>query len=147
MPKKIVTWVLVADRAEARVFANDGPGRGLKRAKGHEFSAPHPPARELVSDREGRRNSGGARHAMTPRTEPERHAAQEFARTLTRFLEDHAMNKSYQRLVLVAPPRMLGDLRAELPGHAKAAVIGAVDKDLVHLDDHAVAKHLSELVF
>lgn len=152
MPKKVITWVLVADGAHARVLANDGPERGLTRSPGYEVSAPHPPAREIVSDREGRNanrmaGGGGGRHALTPKTEPQRHAAQEFARTVARFLDEAAAKKSYQRLVLVAPPRMLGDLRSALPAHALATVTGEIDKDLVHLDDAAVAKHLAEVVF
>jgi protein required for attachment to host cells len=83
---------------------------------------------------------------MKPRTEPQRHLEKEFAKTLARFLEKEALKKSYQRLVLVASPNMLGDLRSELSVHALAAVSDQVNKDLVHMDDAAVAKHLSEIV-
>ena len=151
MPKRIITWVLVADGGHARVLVNDGPGRGLKPALDREFAASHPRVRDIVSDRQGRRanrlaGGGGGRHAMDPKTGPQRVLEQNFARELARFLEKQAVNKRYQRLVLVAPPRTLGDLRAELPGHARAAVTAEVVKDLVRLDDAAVARHLSEVV-
>lgn len=151
MAKTVVTWVLLADGAVARVLTNNGPGQGLKRSAGHEFSVAHPLARDIVSDREGRQadraaGGGGSRHAMKPRTEPQRHLEKEFAKTLARFLEKEALKKSYQRLVLVASPNMLGDLRSELSVHALAAVSDQVNKDLVHMDDAAVAKHLSEIV-
>ncbi len=152
MPKRIITWVLVADGGRARVLANDGPGRGLKPALNYEFAAIHPLARDIVSDRQGRQadrvaGGGGGRHAMESRTAPQRQLEQDFARTLARFLDKEAMKKRYQRLVLVAPPRTLGDLRAELPRHARAAVTAELDKDLVRLDDADVARHLSEVVF
>jgi hypothetical protein len=27
--KRIITWILVADAAQGRLFCNDGPGRGI----------------------------------------------------------------------------------------------------------------------
>lgn len=150
MPKKTITWVLVADGAQARVLSNDGPGRGLKPAMDRGFESGRQHTREIVSDRQGRHpdrtGGGGGRHAMDPKTDPHRHMEHEFARSLAEVLEKEAINKRFDRLVLVAPPRMLGDLRAELAPHARAAVTAEVDKDLVHLADAEVARHLDEII-
>ena len=32
MVKKTVTWILVADGAQARLYSNDGPGHGIRPA-------------------------------------------------------------------------------------------------------------------
>ena len=40
------------------------------------------------------------------------------------------------------PPRALGDLRSTLPPHAKALVTKELDKDLVHLPEQDLEKHL-----
>ena len=67
MPKKIVTWVLVADATHAAILVNDGPGRGLSLVDSPAFksSVPHY-TRDAVSDRGGRSwGAGGAgRHGM-----------------------------------------------------------------------------------
>ena len=36
--KKTVTWVLIADGAQARVLENTGPGKGLRQVEGLDFS-------------------------------------------------------------------------------------------------------------
>ena len=47
-------------------------------------------------------------------------------------------------LVLVAAPRALGDLRAMLAPHAAGLVTRELDKDLVHLPQRDLEKHLLE---
>lgn len=151
MGRKTVTWVAVADGSGARLFANDGPGLGLHPAMAREFSADQPPVRDIVSDRAGRHPDretgiGGGRHAMDPRTDPRRHVEEEFIRGVAGVLGAEALKKSYQRLVLVAPPRTLGDLRRMLPRHAAGLVTAEVNKDLVHLDAGQVAGRLADIL-
>ena len=55
-----------------------------------------------------------------------------------------ALDKKFDRLVLVAPPKALGDLRAELPKHAQERVTHELPKDLVHLDGQGLAQHLTD---
>lgn len=145
MARKIVTWIVVADGAHTRIFANDGPGKGLRAALEKDFEAnlPHA-ARDILSDRPGRNTAapGMARHAMDPRTDPKRHLEQDFARTVAAMLGEAAQEKFFDRLILVAPPKTLGDLRAELPKHAEALVTGTLDKDLVGMKEAAIEKHL-----
>lgn len=145
MRKKIVTWVLVADGTHAAVYINDGPGRGLNPADAPVFKADIPSfTRDIVSDREGRSwGAGGVgRHGMEPRTDPKRHSEFDFAREVAQALGQAALDKKFDRLVLVAPPKALGDLRAKLPKHAQDRVTHEVPKDLVHLDSQALEKHL-----
>jgi protein required for attachment to host cells len=147
MPKKVVTWVLVADATHASVFVNDGPGRGLSPADEPSFKSGVPRyTREVVSDREGRSwGAGGVgRHGMDPPTDPKRHAEASFAREVAQTIGQAALDKKFDRLVLVAPPKALGDLRAELPKHAQDRVTREIPKDLVHLDGNGLARHLTE---
>lgn len=145
MPKKIITWVLVADGARAAVYVNDGPGRGLNPADAPTFKGNVPQyTRDVVSDREGRSwGAGGVgRHGMEPRTDPKRHSEYDFAREVAQVLGEAARDRKFDRLILVAPPKALGDLRAELPKHAQDRVTHEVPKDLVNLDSQALEKHL-----
>lgn len=145
MVKKNITWILVADGTRAAIYGNDGPGRGIYRAIEKDFAIDLPShVGDMVSDQEGRAaNPGGnGHHSMGPRTDPRRHRETEFIRSVASVLEEAALTKSYDRLVLVAPPKALGDLRANLASHATALVTRELDKDLVHLSELELEKHL-----
>ena len=145
MVKKTVTWILVADGAQARLYANDGPGHGIHPATEWDFALDLPSkVGDIVSDREGRvvSSGGSGHHALNPRIDPRRHLEAEFLKSVATFLEEGALAKSYDRLVLVAAPRALGDLRAMLAPHAAGLVTRELDKDLVHLPQRDLEKHL-----
>ena len=145
MVKKTVTWVLVADGAQAHLYANDGPGHGIHPATEWDFVLDLPSkVGDIVSDQEGRaaNPAGRGHHVIGPRTDPRRHLESEFLRSVAAFLEEGALAKSYDRLVLVAAPRALGELRAVLAPHAAGLVTQELDKDLVHLPQQDLEKHL-----
>ena len=110
---------------------------------GYESKLP-PKVRDILTDKRGRNTAapGMGRHAMDPKTDPKRHIVHEFARSIAEMLGETAQAGFYDRLILVAPPKTLGDLRSELPRHAETRVTATVDKDLVNLDDRAIERHL-----
>lgn len=145
MARKMVTWILVADGTQAAVYGNDGPGQGIYRATKEDFAIDLPShVGDIVSDQEGRAaNPGGKEHhALEPRTDPRRHLETEFLRTVASVLEEAAQAKKYDRLVLAAAPRALGELRRILAPHAAALVTKELNKDLVHLSEKDLASHL-----
>jgi protein required for attachment to host cells len=146
--KKTITWILVADGARARVLKNEGPGKGLQPALNQDFIGENLSSAELVSDRPGRTfdGSGDGRHAKVPHSDPHRNAKRVFAREMARFLERESAKHSFDRLVLVAPPQALGDLRAALSGSAKAKVSGEMNKDLTTLSVTEIAAHLGAVL-
>lgn len=146
--RKTTTWILIADGARAHILENDGPGKGLA-------PAPVPPQethldadREVYADRPGRAQEsvGGARHAVERRVDWHRFEKAQFAGRLAELLDAAAGAKRFDRLVLVAPPRTLGDLRAALAPATRAKVDGEIDKDLTHLPDHELPAHLEGLL-
>lgn len=146
--KKIVTWILVADGVRARVLANEGPGKGLVEAFDRDFIGENALMREAVSDKPGRTQESATtdRHAMEPRTDWQRFEKHQFARRMAEILEAAAKQKMFDRLVLIAPPQALGDLRAELGRHAKDRITGELDKDLTHVAIHDLPGYLGDLV-
>jgi NhaA family Na+:H+ antiporter len=52
-------------------------------------------------------------------------------------------NKSFDKLVLIAPPKMLGDLRAQLDKSVLPHIIGSLSKDLTHLSAGEIMIHLN----
>lgn len=133
-PRK--TWVLVADGARARVLENDGPGKGLQPALGFDFAAPHAATRDFVTDKPGRGHGPGgtAHHAKPPRVDWHTFEKHLFAKTLADALDGADQNGAFDDLVLVAPPKALGELRQALGDRVKAKVKAEVGKDLTHLE-------------
>lgn len=147
MPTKpLTTWVLVADGAKARLLERIGANDPLTPASSKCFTDPEArtPTRDLGADRPGRvrESANTARHAMEPRVDWHRYAKEQFAKSVAGALEEAALSKKYEALILVAPPRALGDLRSALGQHAKALVAGEVAKDLTNLSDHELPPHL-----
>jgi protein required for attachment to host cells len=137
-----LTWILVADGTEARILESAGPGLPLSVVGTFE-----PDGQEAFredSDRPGRvhESADTARHSLKPETKVARRVAQAFARELADRLSAKA---PYDRLILVAPPRFLGELKAALPKSVAGRVILTVDKDLTRESDREIARRLAEL--
>src|SRR5690606_33326050 len=126
--KKTVTWVLIADGHRARVLQNDGPGKGFFPPLKQEYIGSAAPTREIVSDRQGRTfdSKGQGRHAMEPQTDPHRYEKLRFAKQLSEELEAYQKKGAFDRLVIVAAPQTLGDLRNELSAGVKAMIVAEV---------------------
>jgi protein required for attachment to host cells len=130
--KSVRTWVLIADAGRARVLESRGPGTGLHAVDGLSFAQDTPPSRELGRDQPPRSfdSVGSGRHAMEPRNDPHRAQKLDFARQLADVLGAALAQKSFDKLVVVAPPPFLGDLRGVWPAPVAAAIVGEIAKDL-----------------
>jgi len=142
------TWILIADGARARILQNDGPGKGLHEVEGLVFHGDHAATHELMSDREGRSHSsvGPGRSAIEAHSDPHRELKKKFAHQLAETLSRGLQQKAYDRLVIVAAPSALGDLRAALPAQVRAKLTGEVAKDLTKTPDSELADHLRDVL-
>lgn len=141
--KPIVTLVLIADDHEARLLVNEGVGKGLSQLAQHS-AAELDADRFAYSDERGRATAapGMARHAMEPRSSPERQAREAFAAHVVAALRQVWQAGGHDRIVLAAAPRMLGALRAEL-GDLAAHVAASLDKDLVRVPLSDLPRHFA----
>ncbi|MEX0627924.1 MAG: host attachment protein [Cucumibacter sp.] len=142
--KPIVTWILIADGARARVLENTGPGKGLREVEGFEFADARLRARDIMADRAGRSfaSVGHSRSAMESPTDPVDKREADFARSLAVMLEKQRRVGAFDRLILVAAPNALGDLRASLTPRVRAIVYAELSKDLTKVPNAEMAKHL-----
>src|SRR5512145_1688448 len=143
--KPIRTWVLIADAARARVFENTGKGTGLTIVQDVTLDAELLPSHELGTDRPGRSfdSVGSGRHAMESPSDLHREQKRQFARRVAEAIEERQARKSFHRLVLVAPPVTMGDLRAALPDKVKAVVAAEVVADLTRTPTSELPAHLT----
>ena len=138
------TWVLIADGARARVLENSGPGHSWVSIERLVFHADHSATHELVSDRAGRSfsSSGAGRSAIESRSDPHRELKAKFARHLADILASELAQGSYHRLIVVAAPVTLGDLREAVSAQVRATIVDEIAHDLTKIPDSEVAAHL-----
>jgi len=146
--KKTITWVLIANGAQARVLENTGPGKGLKQVDGLDFAIDPLMAREIVSDKPGRSHSsvGHGRSAMEPKTDPVEHRETEFVRGLADMLESAQQRGAYDRLIIAAAPIALGDIRKAISPAVKKTILAELDKDLTNTPTAQLDKHLDGIL-
>lgn len=139
------TWVVVADGTRARLF-NRHRNRKLE-----EFDVLLSPEHrlhegDLVTDRDGRAldYGGMGRHAVGTKNATKNHEMTSFARRLASRLEEGRHAGELERLVLVAPPRFLGQLRSQLSGQSADLVALTIDKELTTLSAEKLESHLPE---
>ena len=144
--KPIITWIVIADGARARVMRNDGPGKGVQAVQGLVFQGDHSPSSEIMTDKPGRAfdSVGNARHGMEPSQDPHDDLKSQFVRQVVGELETHI--DAYDRLIIVAPPRALGLFRKERPAVVASKGTGELDKDLTHLPNAELPSHLGKLL-
>lgn len=147
MPDK-ATWIVVTDGGHARIAVSEGTGPKLRIAPTYvkEMDADVPAGRDIVTDKPGRTfdSAGTGRHAMAPPSDPREQAKQEFIRSVAQCLEDAAGQGKFQRLILVAPPRALGELRSCLSSGLQSKVAHEVAKDLNRLSPAELGEHLAK---
>jgi protein required for attachment to host cells len=146
--KPIVTWVLIADGAQARVLENTGPGKGLNRVDGLEFSQEPLLARDINSDRQGRSFSsvGHGRSAYEPKTDPVDHREAAFLKKVAAMLDKKQCERAYDRLVIAASPIALGDIRKALTEGVKKSIMAEIPKDLTNIPPTQLNKHLDGII-
>ncbi len=132
------TWIVVADGASAQFFQirEDANGGGLEPAASDMASGIHRHASDLKSDEPGRAFAGAgssARSAMEPHHDYHKLEKHEFVRAIAASLERAFDAHEFERLVLVAPERSLGEFRSELPPKLKAVVWHEIAKDITKL--------------
>ncbi|MFZ5555982.1 MAG: host attachment protein [Pseudomonadota bacterium] len=142
------TWILVANASKAHLYLNDGPKKGLKKLKEFDHAASREKGSQLVSDRPGHNKSRGNGHgSYISQTEPKQAEAQHFAIELSRVLGHGRSTNEYQRLILVAPPAFMGELRNHLDPHTLHLVSDSFEKDYTKVPPKELHGHLESCIF
>jgi protein required for attachment to host cells len=128
-----ITWVAVADGEKAVILRNDDLDArpSLRLVEATEID--NPPSREQAVAPAGRNNDGRAgsmRKSAFDETDFHRLAKAEFARGFAAKLNRAAAAGAFDRLVVIAPPATLGELRAEYHADLKKRLVGEIDRDL-----------------
>jgi protein required for attachment to host cells len=116
------TWILVGDGSHARLFQVDDASKtwSLVRRVDREHS------REKTDRADSNEDRG--EHG--------------FARQLVAELETARQQGTFDRLVLVAAPKFLGQLRGELAAPLAACVVKSLDHDYTQMAEEELPKHV-----
>jgi protein required for attachment to host cells len=135
--KPLRIWVLVADGARARVLRNVVTHeRAAEPLEELVFTSPKKQLREIMADKPGRgfASAGAARRSsMEYHSDPVHEEQQAFAETLVSVLDEHLVAGDFDRLAIIAAPRMLGDLRQALSETLRSVTVAEISKDLTKL--------------
>jgi len=149
--------IVVADQGEARFYDALHADSQLRLVGQITDPLAHMHDRDFKSDRPGRvfdhapsadaRRGTVAHHATGGENSPRKHEAELFARRIADELEKARREDRFDRLVLMAGPAFLGQIRAVIPKSLSAMVIVEIGKDLVHQDERAISAHLPPDLF
>lgn len=167
LKKSPIIWVLVADGSQSQVYVRCKrekhlPLAGNSKHPHYEESevwelmpvekmlwhAASTDTYELGRDRLGRvvESVGSARHMSQPHIEVKEEVKLQLAKTIAEHINKAHASKAFDRLILVAPPRMLGYLRDQLDKKVMKAVIAELVKDITHFDTKSVAGMIDGVV-
>ncbi len=148
--KNLRTWIVVMDGARAQLFIQKGSSGGWAVAHLHGL----PPSEDRVqshaekSDRPGRTFSssgGGIRHAIESHGDYRKLEKHKFTLGVADALNQAAQAKEFDRLILVAPPRSVGELRQVLSQQVQADM-RILEKDLTKSPFEQIQDEVNELL-
>jgi protein required for attachment to host cells len=142
LAEKQRSLIIVADRETARFFRHTHPGAPLEETG----SLDRPSLGDRNADRPGRtfETANKARHAMEPPTSYQEAERQAMAAEVAEFVHAGLDEHEIDRLVLVADPKILGELRSALRKSARERVVLEIGSHLTQADPHELAQRLSE---
>ncbi|HWH22053.1 MAG TPA: host attachment family protein [Allosphingosinicella sp.] len=126
------SFVVVADGEKMLFFRNEGDAEFLKLEVERKRVQDNPPSREQKTDEAGRTfdASGGAGRSAYEETDY--HALEEarFAAETAELLKKRALKNDFESLIIIAPPRTLGELRKHYHKEVEKRLTGEIAKDL-----------------
>ena len=138
----------------ALVFVGDGQRALFLRNMGDEkvpnlktervFSDENPPTHEQGTDRPGSGVESGGTHRRSSMEPTDWHELEKhrFAERVASALEQLVRSQDLKKIVVVAPPRTLADLRHAFHADVKNRIVAEIDKDLTKHPVWKIEKHL-----
>ena len=134
-------FIVVADGRRAIVYRNSGTAQAPHLEEVAGFEQNNPPSREHGTDKAGTgfSSAGGIRSSVS---ETDYHDAKEkaFAKEIVHVMVDLKRDRTIAKLIWIAPPRMLAELRHDMPHQLKEITVKEIDKDLTKHAPHEIVK-------
>jgi protein required for attachment to host cells len=134
---------VIADGGRARFVERDEEG-AFRTIASFVSSEIHERSHDLGLDRPARvkESANSARHAIQPRRDLHSAAKEDFVKHVAGEIDGEHGRGRFDKLVLVAPPRVLTELKEKLSKAMAKLVADGLQKDLTKVPDHELATHL-----
>ena len=139
-------WILVADNHLARVYKKNYNRMELIGEAEPEESLIESEINNKTMGRIASAAGSTVHHKFEPHTNASRQEELTFAREISDFLEQVETADVFDRLIIIAPPKMLGDLRSNFSKLVKNRIVAEVDKDLTKLNDKDFEEALKKII-
>lgn len=138
------TLVFVGDGEKALFLRNKGDAELLNLVIERIFEQDNPPTREQGTDRPGRSfASAGTHRSAMEQTDWHRIAEERFAGDVAERLYKQAHAGRFDKLVVVAPPKVLGNLRKAFHKEVAERVTAEIPKELTSHPVHEIERLLA----
>jgi protein required for attachment to host cells len=135
---------MVGDGEKALIFRNEGDALYPHLETVNVLHHANPPTHEQGADRPGRtRSSVGAAASAMEETDWHKLEKHRFAREIAGALYTAAHEGAFSKLIVVAPPVTLGDLRKELHPEVIERVVAEVAKTLTSMPPDEIERALT----
>lgn len=126
-------WILVGDGQKALFLRNAGDAERPSLETIDVFRHENPPTREQGADKPGRlQDRGVQQRSAVQETDWHQLEKDRFADWVAEILYKAAHEQAFERLIVVAPPKTLGELRRVFHPEVEKRVVGTLDKDLTN---------------
>jgi protein required for attachment to host cells len=131
-------WVFVGDGQKALFLINEGDEIFPNLRRLIVLESPDPPSREQGSDAPGRAYSSvGGIHSAVEETNWHELQKERFAAQVAEQINRAAQANAFGQIVIVAPPKILGELRGGFTKETERKILAEIGKDLTH---HSIAE-------
>jgi protein required for attachment to host cells len=138
-------WVVVADGEKALFLRNEGDAKYPNLEVFREIHEENPATHEQGTDAPGRYHDGpNVNRSAVQETDWHRLEKERFAKDIADRLYKMAHRGDFERLVIVAPPLVLGEMRKELHKEVDAKVSAEVAKTLTNHTVEEIERILQE---
>jgi protein required for attachment to host cells len=136
-------WYIVADGGRARFVERDETG-AYRTVLSFVAADMHKRTSDLGLDRPARvkESANSARHAVEPRRDLHEAAKEDFIALVAEEIEAEHGRDQFDRLVLIAPPGVLTELKQRLSKPMAKIVVNDLQKDLTKVPDHDLTEHI-----
>jgi protein required for attachment to host cells len=138
------TWVVVADTSEAIIYRRNKRHSALERVDSLRDPTASLHQRDLVTDKQGRAfdRSGRGRHTIDADFDPRDEAHHRFAKRIAERIDAGRQVGAFTRLVLIAPPAMLAQLRDHLSHETASLLVQSSAKRLTGRSAEVIMEHI-----
>ena len=138
------TLVLVADGAKMLLLKNDGDAGNVDFSVVEHETEHHAATHDQGTERPGHaHNSVGVGRSAVEQTDWHQIGEDKFAHHAADLLGRLAAGGWVEHIVVIAPPKALGEMRKRYTKAVETRLLGEVNKDLTHLTTAEIGAHLA----